>query len=183
MSTTLKNECVDFDAALRRNSGPRPKMKPASVTRSRRARGKAVAIPSPKDRGVVIKAKQDWDPYEAGRILVRNFARAEGGSISRTKAAARLGIRPEELNHLIRTKRLVVMADSKGRFHVPVWQFGPTGILPGISDCLRHLGADYWGHMRFFLTPVETANGRTPLELLRKNRIAEAVTIARETSA
>lgn len=122
-----------------------------------------------------------WSPYLKGRKILRHFRTAEDGAITRSAAARRLGISDASLTSLIRERQVVFWTDAQGRFHLPVWEFGPSGIVDGIARCLRHLGSDYWGHMKFFLSPTKSAGGCTPLDLLRLGKVTEACRVAKET--
>lgn len=130
-----------------------------------------------------MRAVEDWDPFAEGRRLVAFYREEEGGALDRRAAAGRLDLSLAQLYNRVKQRKVVVWTDGAGRLHFPAWQFGASGMLPGVADCLRHLGRDSWGHMRFFLTPAESAGGKTPLELLRGNRIREAVDLARQTRA
>lgn len=153
---------------------PRPAKNPKSAVRP--------ASPG-KRQGRAAAAPGDWDPYKEGRRLVAFFRKAEGGALDRRAAAERLDLTLAQLHTRVQERKVVVWTDGKGSFHFPTWQFGASGILPGVADCLRHLGRDTWGHMRFFLTPTESAGGKTPLELLREGRTGEAVALARQLRA
>ena len=124
-----------------------------------------------------------FDPHREGERIAEAFTQMEGGAIDAAAAAGRLGITREELRERVLAHRIVTWTDKEGRPQFPVWQFGESGLLPGIEPCLAHLGNDYWGHMKFFLTAAESAGDRSPLELLRDGRIDEALAIAKATKA
>ncbi len=123
-----------------------------------------------------------WDPNREGTRVFLEFTEAEGGACSVEEACAHLGILREELKALHEAKELFSWADDHGRPRIPTWQFRDGKILPGIGACLRLLGEDPAGHLKFFLAPADSANGLSPLELLRAGRIDEALAIARELS-
>jgi len=149
---------------------------------ARAKNGAKVAVLPPASTTTSRRRSPGWDPYLEGRKIVRHFRKTEGGAITRRTAARRLGISDASLTSLIRARQVVVWTDAQGRFHLPVWQFGPSGIVDGIARCLKHLGADYWAHMKFFLTLAGSAGGCTPLDLLRLGKIKEACRLAKETS-
>lgn len=153
---------------------PRPAKNPTSAVRP--------ASPG-KRQGRAAAAPADWDPFKEGRRLVAFYRKAEGGSLDRRAAARRLELTLAELYTRVKQRKVLVWTDGAGRLRFPAWQFGVSGMLPGVTDCLRHLGRDSWGHMRFFLTPAESAGGKTPLGLLRENRTGEAVALARQLRA
>ena len=123
-----------------------------------------------------------WDPYREGKRVMQALREAEGGAYSIEEACASLGISLEQLKALYRAKELVSWADDQGRPQIPKWQFRDGKILPGIGSCLRMLGEDPAGHLKFFLAPSDSAGGLSPLELLQEGKLDDALAIAREVS-
>ena len=130
-------------------------------------------ITTPKAASAAARTPEEkFDPYEVGRRAVEALKLAEGGSLSRTEAAARLNLSLAGLYLRLQKRQIVAWTDANGRMRFPVWQFGANGMLPGIVDCLEALGRDdEWAVMRFFLTPVESMGSKSALTFLREGRI------------
>jgi len=110
---------------------------------------------------------------------MKNF---EGAPWSISDAAKKLGIVRNTVYSMIRSKTLVAFPDSLGRPCIPVWQFNEEGrVLPGVSECLKVLDGPEWANMRFFLAKRSDL-GKSPLELLRENKIEEVVTLAKDSN-
>ncbi len=133
----------------------------------------------------LMDSAHPWDPIEEGRQMVESLKQAEGGPVDRVEAAKRLNLGLAQLYNRIKAtpKEVITWLDAAGRFRFPSWQFGVNGMLPGVKECLATLAdpTDDWAVMRFFLTPAESAGGKSPLTLLRDGNIAEATALARQT--
>jgi hypothetical protein len=125
------------------------------------------------------------DPIEHCLKIVEALKTAQGGAGNREYAAGRLSLSLRQLQRRISSipKSVVTWPDAKGRLRFPKWQFGTKGMLPGVEECLAELvdPSAHWAAMQFFLTPAESAGDQSPLDLLRKGRISDAVTLARQT--
>lgn len=121
-----------------------------------------------------------WDPYSEGRKMLAALMRTGGVLLSSAAAAKYLHIRLETLFRRITRRRIVYITDAKGRHRFPRWQFSGGRTRPGIIACLRILDTDdVAAIMRFFLSPSEQADDRTPLSLICSGRVAEAKLLAR----
>lgn len=140
---------------------------------------KAAPVVSQIQPAQVSAENEAWDPFEEGRRAIEALKEAGGGHLDRTEAAQRLDLRLAQLYNRIDQKKLVVWTDAAGRYRFPKWQFGANGMLAGISECLQILAdSDPWAIMRFFLTPSHAGRDKSPLDLLRAGKIAEATEIA-----
>ncbi len=126
--------------------------------------------------------EEKFDPYEVGRRAVEALKLAEGGSLSRTEAAARLNLSLAGLYLRLQKRQIVAWTDANGRMRFPVWQFGANGMLPGIVDCLEALGrGDEWAVMRFFLTPNASMGFKSALTFLREGNVDAAKEMAKRS--
>lgn len=114
-------------------------------------------------------AKRRFDPEEAGRQIVAEMQRAEGGAWTGAELAAHYGLTSAALHKRRIEHRIVWWKDARSRFHYPRWQFDSAGApLPGVQDVLQTFeSADPWRVMRYFLVPRHQLGNRTPLDLLR----------------
>jgi len=64
----------------------------------------------------------EFDPYEVGRRAVEALKLAEGGSLSRTEAAARLNLSLAGLYLRLQKRQIVAWTDANGRMRFAVWR-------------------------------------------------------------
>jgi hypothetical protein len=115
-----------------------------------------------------------------GLLARQRLTEAEGGSISAPEVARILGLTRQGVDYQRREGLLIAWRTSEGRWHYPVWQFSPHGMLPGIRECLKELETDpEWGAMIFFLSRRDSLGGKRPLDLLKEGRLEEALSAAR----
>lgn len=122
---------------------------------------------------------ETWDPYAAGRRLLKTWQEAEGGAYTVAETCALLGISPDTLKALHAAKEIVAWVDEHGAYRFPRWQFRGATVLPGIGVCLKHLGDDPGVHLVFFLTAAASDKELTPLALIREGQSAAACDRAR----
>ncbi len=92
--------------------------------------------------------------------------------VSVAEAARRTGRSRQALERLRREDRLLALRIG-AQWRYPSWQFDPDspgGILPGLSDVLRHLHLSPAGAALWLLRPAERLGGAPPIELLRRHR-------------
>lgn len=124
-----------------------------------------------------------WDPFAEGRNVLEAMQQEEGGALNPKEAAQRLNLSVRTLVARAERNQLVAWREDKGLYRFPAWQFGTSGLLPGISECLEELaGHDQWAQMKFFLAESDYLQGRRPLDLLRDGQIKKALELARSCS-
>lgn len=114
-------------------------------------------------------APAPFDPAEAGRAAVKRMMLAEGGAFSGLELLQDFGLSPANLHRRRKEHRLIFWRNAKHEFQYPKWQFTPSGaLLPGLEKILQAFrSTDEWRIMRYFLSPRDQLDGKTPLELLR----------------
>lgn len=116
------------------------------------------------------------DPFAAARLrdleLREGLIKAEGGTLSADQVAKRLGITRQAVDKRRRMGRLIAVPIGQHRYAYPVWQFDPSGILPGLEDVLAELSLpDPWTRLAFFLGENTYLSGARPLDELRKGNV------------
>lgn len=86
------------------------------------------------------------------------------------------------------TAGTLLAAKNRGQWRLPIWQFdadGPDGVLQGLPDVLGALRGPISdvGTIRWFTTPKDHLDGRTPLEALRQGQVDEVVQAAEALGA
>lgn len=99
---------------------------------------------------------------------------------------ARLGISQHELDHLVQTDQILRVATADGIDLYPAFQIGDDdSLLPGLAEVIAELApgtSDAWTWWQYLVTPTEKRHGRTVWELLRENRINDAIRDAGQTA-
>ncbi len=102
----------------------------------------------------------------------------EGGTLSATEIAKRLGVSRQAVNKRRQAGRLLALPVGRRRFAYPLWQLAGTGALPGFEKVLAALDEhDPWMQARFFLGRNARLGDARPLDALRNGDV-EAVTRA-----
>lgn len=97
-----------------------------------------------------------------GEILARDDV------LTLAEAAQALGLTPAGVTDRSRAGKLIVLEPAARGRRYPAWQFREElagGPLEAVLDVLK--GHSSWTIHRFFTTPDNTLEGRTPLEVLR----------------
>jgi Rv2175c C-terminal domain of unknown function len=104
---------------------------------------------------------------------------AEGGGLSDSEFAARLGIRSRETIRQYRTKNLIFGWFKGLRIcRYPPWQIHGNQLLPGLDKViavLKDKGMQPIAMISYFLTPSTHLSDARPLDLLRKGQVEEVV--------
>jgi len=123
------------------------------------------------------------DPLATAKLrglqLKQQLMQAEGGCLSSAEAAQILGISRQAVDKR-RQGKLIGIAQGKGSYLYPAWQFTESGsTIVGLETVLAQLQSfDPWMQLAFMLDPNERLGQQTPLALLRKGEIAQAVEAA-----
>jgi excisionase family DNA binding protein len=113
--------------------------------------------------------------YASGRTIQAKLRAAEGGSISSSQAASRLGISRTTLLSWYRTGKILGWRQGSAvRF--PVWQFKGGRLLPGLAEVLEMANSgqallDDDGRMLFLLSNLGVLSSRRPIDLLREGDV------------
>lgn len=119
---------------------------------------------------------QTWtEALHRGAAAKRAMLRMEGGVLSATEFADRLGLVPRELNEM----RLFSLEVDDVCVY-PTFQLTDDGLLPGIEQVVEAFTVeDPWMRANFMLTGDARLAKRRPIDLLRKGRLEEVVRAAR----
>ncbi len=103
---------------------------------------------------------------------------AEGGGLSDSEFAARLGLRSRETirQHCKNGRIFGWLKDSRSRY--PAWQIYQKELLPGLAQVLAVLKAEELHALAvisYFLTPSYGLGEHRPLDLLREGKVADVV--------
>ena len=82
-------------------------------------------------------------------------------------------------------RQIVSVKNEAGQWVYPMWQFARKHkrVMLGIRDCLAELTFEVeWEPLIFFLKPLESLGGHSPLDSLRAGKIEAAIMAAREYS-
>jgi hypothetical protein len=110
-----------------------------------------------------------------GRVAREELKLEEGGSISSSEAAERLGISKTAVLKRYNRGQLIGWKEARqGAVRMPVWQFKDDNVLPGLPETLTILNQaswmDDWGRVSFFLNRRTSLGDQRPLDLLRAGK-------------
>jgi hypothetical protein len=115
-----------------------------------------------------------------GILARRQLLTEEGGSVSTTEAAEKLGVSRRAVLERYRRGTIVGWFDENRRaIAYPIWQFKSGGLLPGIEAILQlfneyaHVDDDM-ARVMFFLTRFGFLGDKRPLDCLRSGDIEGA---------
>lgn len=122
-----------------------------------------------------------FEPSEAGRLLMIRLREAEGGALDGAMLKERYHLSSATLHRRRKEFRILFWRDAKHDFHYPEWQFTSSGaLLPGLQEVLQIFRSeDEWRVMRYFLTPRDQLDDRSPLELLRMGQSEKVISHAK----
>lgn len=122
-----------------------------------------------------------FDPLQAGREVVQQLQKEEGGAWTGAELNDQFRLTPATLHKRRSEHRIVSWKDARNRFHYPKWQFNDAGaLISGVQDVLQTFQSlDEWRVMRYFLAPRHQLDDRTPLDLLRAGEVDKVVAHAR----
>jgi hypothetical protein len=128
----------------------------------------ARAKPTPKDGLAIARLR--------GRLAREELKEAEGGSVSASEAAEKLGISKTAVLNRYHCGQLIGWKLAKqGAVRFPVWQFKEDNVFPGIPETLAILNKaswmDDWARVLFFLNRRSSLGKLRPLDLLRQGSL------------
>lgn len=108
-----------------------------------------------------------------GRVAREELKQQEGGGISASEAAEKLGISKTAVLKRYRDGKLLGWREARqDAVRFPVWQFTEDNVLPGIPEVLAILNQapwmDDWGRILFFLNERRSLGGKRSLDSLRE---------------
>jgi hypothetical protein len=106
-------------------------------------------------------------------------------SVSRGQAAALLGLSEQAVTKHLEHGRIVGIKD-RGRWAIPAWQLDADtrdGYLNGIDRLTRVFPGGPVALTRWVTRPAADIDGRTPRDLLARNRVDEVVEAAKALTA
>ena len=119
-----------------------------------------------------------------GRLAMQNLLAAQGGCIGNVEVLELMGLEDSSIVDRWRNHRQILsVKDDAGQWIYPVWQFvrKHKRIMLGIRDCLAELTFESESEpLIFFLNPMESLGGHTPLDCLRAGKIEAAIKAARQ---
>lgn len=146
---------------------------PEQVLPTLRVLGDLDALPGPgASRTVALARKVNADRLSAELDRFRQSAYSTSevrpmlGGVTRQAVAARVAAGS------------LLSLEISGRSYFPDWQFGPDGVLPGVSQLISALRADGRGALAadaLMRTPLPETGGRSPAELLAAGDVATAL--------
>ena len=109
---------------------------------------------------------------------------AEGGSLTEARFGTLLGIGSIKTIRKYRAAgRILAWKSGRSRWLYPAWQIHRGKLLPGLSEVLavlnREKGLTPFSIAVLFIYPSDDLGEKSPLQLLRANRVADVVAFAR----
>lgn len=99
---------------------------------------------------------------------------------------ARLGLSQSELDQLVQTDQILRVVTADGTDLYPAFQFGDDdSLLPALAEVIAELAAgtsDAWTWWQYLVTPAAKRHGKTVWEILRDNRLNDAIRDAGQTA-
>lgn len=119
------------------------------------------------------------EAYGRGEACKQALLTLEDGMLSEAQVAARLGIPLEEVRRRRVRNELFILA-LEGELVFPAFQFGPDGLLLGITAVLAAFTVDDpWMRVNFMLTGDRRLDDLRPIDALRAGRIGDVVQATR----
>ena len=139
--------------------------------------------------GERIEIPEDAEDEAFERVRLRSLGAdvelgdAEGGGLSDSEFAARMGVSSRETIRQYRGKGLIFAWPKDMRsYRYPAWQIHRRQLLPGLAEVLavlREKQLEPFSIIGYFLTPSDDLDDARPLDLLREGKVAEVVADAK----
>lgn len=119
-----------------------------------------------------------------GRVAREELKQQEGGNISASEAAEKLGISKTAVLGRYRNGKLLGWREARqDAVRFPVWQFTDDNVLRGIPQVLAVLNEapwmDDWARVLFFLNARRSLGGKRPVDVLREGTLNMVVELAK----
>src|ERR687885_214436 len=136
----------------------------------------AIRKAAPRDSGEE-QVGESAEPLAAavarGRQVRAQLLQVEGGILTATEVARRLGLTRQVVEQQRRAGQLLALPTELRGYAYPAWQFTSDGVLPGLVDTLADLQVrSPWMRAAFFLGGNVYLDGASPLGELRRGRVA-----------
>jgi hypothetical protein len=129
-------------------------------------------------------SKNEMFELETEQLQIRFAKRQEllKDSLTSAEVVSLLDVKRQTLHNRVESDSLLAVLE-KGNLLFPKWQFdpnGPNGTLNGLNQVLSALkGLSQYEKFCWFINPSPFLNGATPLEAIKRQRIAEVVAVAK----
>lgn len=135
------------------------------------------------ERPEVLAVLREEDPLGPARVrglrAKMNILQAEGGTLSVQEVAGVLGVTRQAVDKRRRAGRLLGIDLGRRGYAYPAWQFGPVGVLPGLTEVLAAFVIDSpWMQASWFLSENLYLAGDRPLDVLRRGEVSKLVRAA-----
>jgi hypothetical protein len=119
----------------------------------------------------------------AGAVRKAELVDMAGGLYTLSEVASLLKI-PEQSIEERRRAGTIIAVRTGDDYRYPACQFGPNGIVTGLSEALAAMPirAD-WMRLEWLLIPDDALDGFSPLEALRTGRFGDVLEVARAQGA
>jgi len=121
------------------------------------------------------------------QLPMPSLLQARGGCKPEIEVVSMMGLKDSSILDRWRNHRQIVSVKNEaGQWVYPMWQFARKHkrVMLGIRDCLAELTFEVeWEPLIFFLKPLESLGGHSPLDSLRAGKIEAAIMAAREYSS
>jgi hypothetical protein len=150
------------------------------------------ATAAPTDRLVMLEALSsapwvsqlaDEDPIIAAKFrgleLRQEMLKKSGGILSSAKVAELLDVSRQAVDKRRTANQLLALTQGRRAYGYPAFQFQDGRTLDGLEAVLGHLSSlDPWMQLRFFTSPHDRLDHKTPIEALQSGRVKDVVRIA-----
>jgi hypothetical protein len=150
------------------------------------------ATAAPTDQLVLLKAisSASWaselsseDPVLAAKLrgleLRRDMLEIAGGALNSESVAEILKISRQAVDKRRMAGQLLALTQGKRGYSYPGFQFEDGKTLKGLEEVLANLRSlDSWMQLRFFTSPNERLDRKSPIEVLREKRFEEVIAVA-----
>jgi len=111
------------------------------------------------------------------REFIRALKEAEGGAYSGAELGEHLQTSRQSLGGRRGAHTIIYWTDTRGQAFYPKWQFDEEfKVVSGIGTIVKLLNTDDTLHvLATFLVPAAALNDQTVLQLIRENRIEQAI--------
>ena len=107
-----------------------------------------------------------------------DILQAEGGTVDVETAAHILGISRQAVDRRRQRSTLLGLPVGRRGYRYPLWQFTPTGVVPGLATVLRQLAEDGPWFSAGWLLSANSRLGARPLDALKEGNVDAVVQAA-----
>jgi hypothetical protein len=147
------------------------------------------ATAAPTDQLVMLEAVSSapWvselaaqDPIVGSKLrgfeLRKEMLKKSGGVLSSARVAELLNVSRQAVDKRRAANQLLALTQGRRGYSYPSFQFEEGKTVQGLEEVLRNLSAlDPWMQLKFFTSPQERLDNKTPIEGLRSGRVGDVV--------